>query len=187
MSAEEVGRGRAWLVSATRVASILLLTVTVAVLCSNQFLKYHVVMRIDSNSMAPKICAGDLVVIDHQVKQTSTYLSRGDRVAFIRFGRPIIKRVIGVDGDSVALGPAGLVVNGERPKWGSDCAWSVQKEAAAVTRVGFKQIFVLGDDLSVSQDSRDYGPIPVSAVIGRVSARIAINPVRCECASTKRN
>ena len=36
------------------------------------------------------------------------------------------------------------------------------------TRLGAKQYFVLGDNRSASQDSRDFGPVPSAAIFGRV-------------------
>jgi len=71
-----------------------------------------------------------------------------------------VKRVIGIPGDQVEARGGRVYVNGVKA---DDIATSdfpkVDLEA--------KQYFVLGDNRSFSQDSRDFGPVPRSAIFAR--------------------
>ena len=73
----------------------------------------------------------------------------------------LTKRVIGVPGDTV-------VGRGERAFVNGTKADDIATAPFPPTRLGAKQYFVLGDNRSESQDSRDFGPVPRDAIFGRV-------------------
>ena len=98
-------------------------------------------------------------------------IARGDIVAFEHGAgddrRILLKRVVGLAGDRVALVRGQLFVNGtlrddplDRP--------SSQADLAPLT-VPADCIYVLGDNLAQSDDSRAFGPVPVERVIGRAT------------------
>lgn len=92
-------------------------------------------------------------------------------------GEAIVKRVIAVEGDTVAIHEDGVYVNGEKLNETDGslgytiAAYGYQPKAPQV--VGKGKIFVLGDHRSVSLDSRSFGQVDESAVIGKVLFRIS--------------
>lgn len=131
---------------------------------------------IPSESMVPTLEVGDRVVVDKRTDQVED-LDRGDLVVF---GRPegepttaedLIKRVIGLPGETVA-GRDGVVwVDGaplEEP-W-LDAA--VRTSDFAPVTVPPDAIWVMGDNRGDSRDSRVFGPVPGSLVVGEAVWRI---------------
>jgi signal peptidase I len=116
--------------------------------------------------------------MDNTVRPGSTMLvekgqgvRRGDVIALSRPGGPFIRRVIGLPGDRVACCTAGHVTVNGKPL---DESYVYPGDApSAVTfsvTLGPGQVWVLGNHRSIAIDSRMWGPVPVSDVIGRVVA-----------------
>jgi signal peptidase I len=73
----------------------------------------------------------------------------------------LTKRVIGVPGDTVVGRGGHVFVNGRK-------ADDIPTGPFTATHLGPKQYFVLGDNRSVSDDSRDFGPVSRDTIFGRV-------------------
>jgi signal peptidase I len=73
----------------------------------------------------------------------------------------LTKRVIGVPGDTVVGRGERVFVNGAK-------ADNIATDPFPATHLGPKHYFVLGDNRPVSDDSRDFGPVPRAAIFGRV-------------------
>lgn len=73
----------------------------------------------------------------------------------------VVKRVIGVPGDVVTWRSQRVYVNGRK-------ADDIVTQPFTAVKVGPTQYFVLGDNRSFSQDSRDFGAVPRSAIFARV-------------------
>ena len=108
---------------------------------------------------------------------------RGDVVVFAlpqQLLRDLIKRVIGLPGDTVALsgsGPVVTITNAEHPE-GFTLSEPYLDPAnlggASNMRVtlGPDEYFVLGDNRHVSADSRLWGILPRKDIVGRVFLRL---------------
>ena len=70
------------------------------------------------------------------------------------------KRVIGIPGDTVVGRGGRVLVNGKK-------ADEIQTLPFPAVHLDREEYFVLGDNRSYSQDSRDFGPVPRDAIFAR--------------------
>jgi signal peptidase I len=73
----------------------------------------------------------------------------------------LTKRLVGIPGDTVVGRRGRVFVNEEK-------ADDIPTEPFPPVHLGPKQYYVLGDNRSVSQDSRAFGPVPRNAIFGRL-------------------
>ncbi len=134
------------------------------------------VAYIPSGSMGPTLRIGDRVLID-KVGYRWTGLHRGD---LVEFSLPVgsdatpadrfIKRVIGLPGDTISC--RGGTVYRDGVALAESYVRTGTRTDCATTTVPPGTVYVLGDDREVSLDSRFFGPVPGTGVIGRVVTRI---------------
>jgi signal peptidase I len=140
--------------------------------------------QVQQQSMERTLEPDQYVLVDKLTPRWDTY-DRGDVIVFNPpqawvqdNGTPFIKRVIGVGGDEVEVRDDGFVyINGI--KLDEPYLYAVdgvpQPTSTTPDRdhwvVPDGELFVMGDHRSSSADSRAFGPIPVSAVIGRAWLR----------------
>lgn len=132
---------------------------------------------VQQTSMQQTLEPGERIFVDELTPRFDPY-KRGDIVVFnapaeAGAAEPLVKRVIGVAGDTVQLVGGRVVVNGkplvEPYVYGSDGTLPYGDQFSWTIPAGY--IFVMGDHRDVSRDSREFGPIPVSSVIGRAWLR----------------
>jgi signal peptidase I len=131
-------------------------------------------------SMERTLEPGQYVLVDKVSPNVSDY-KRGDVIVFEppagyqEDGKdiPFIKRVIGVGGDLVEVHDDAVWVNGVKldEPYVFDGQPTTPLSGQASWRVPKDQLFVLGDHREQSQDSRVFGPIAKSTVIGRAWLR----------------
>ena len=80
--------------------------------------------------------------------------------------KDFIKRVIGIEGDTVE-GRDGEVLVNDEPIEEDYLPEGVETDPFPPIDVGEGEIFVMGDNRGDSDDSRNFGPIPADTVIGR--------------------
>jgi signal peptidase I len=85
---------------------------------------------------------------------------------------PLIKRVIGVPGDTLEIAKGAVWVNGKRLEepYIHGLSTSCSRYCGPMT-LGSDMYFVMGDNRPNSQDSRSFGPVAGDRVIGRVIMR----------------
>jgi len=129
---------------------------------------------IDQNhglGMYPAMKDGDLCVIFRREAQSLAGLpyAAGDIVAYQAEGRRHMGRVAAVAGDTIQIGDSGSVtVNGAGQSWEIIFPTYARGELAYPFTVPQGCLFVLGDHRTDTKDSRDFGPITLQSVDGKV-------------------
>jgi signal peptidase I len=124
----------------------------------------------------------DYLIID-RLTYDITSPQRGDVVVFglpQEPSRDLIKRVIGLPGETVVLSgtnPKVTIINGEHPEGFSlSEPYLTEENFGGATNMkvtlGSDQYFVLGDNRRVSADSRLWGTLPRHDIVGRVLLRL---------------
>lgn len=151
--------------------------------------------RVDGNSMLPSLVNGEMLLVNRNAYDSYDLYSlvdwipgvehaeaksftpfdgpnRGDVIVFdppVNSDKPYIKRVIGLPGDTIEIRDGAVWVNGielEEPYLHGDTT-DCQPRACDPVVVPDDHVFVLGDNRSHSSDSRYFGPVPISNVVGK--------------------
>lgn len=121
--------------------------------------------RIESVSMQPNLYEGEYVIVD-KISYTLSTPQRGDIIVFEKTGQPdLIKRVIGLPGDTVEVRNQQVFVNGVALK--EPYIANPPNYAYGPVQVEPGRYFVLGDNRSNSSDSHVWGTIPADTIVGR--------------------
>lgn len=149
--------------------------VAIAILAAVLLIRAQVAetVRISSDSMAPTLHQEEKVLLDKLTPRLGR-MDRGDLVAFAspQDGELVLKRVVGLGGDTVEIRDAVLFVNGRQVIERDLDLAAFDATYFGPVSVPVGQLFVLGDNRAGSVDSRAYGGVPVRAVTGRVVWRL---------------
>jgi signal peptidase I len=139
--------------------------------------------QVQQNSMERTLEPGQYVLVDKLSPHWDSY-NRGDVVVFnppaswTTDPTPFIKRVIGLPGDTVEVKEDGLVSVNGTPLQEPYTYTNAQGIHEPTTSLGQQRwvvpdgdLFVMGDHREKSADSRVFGPISESNVIGRAFLR----------------
>ncbi len=132
---------------------------------------------IPSVSMVPTLQVGDRILVD-KLSYHLHPVHRGDVLVFatppkevpILMVKDLVKRVIGLPGEKISSGPHGeVLINGKAIKqpWLTAQAQADPGPPIRTQVIPKGDIFVMGDNRGLSDDSRDYGPVPESLIVGR--------------------
>jgi signal peptidase I len=145
---------------------------------------------IPSGSMEPTLGIGDRILVN----KLSYDLHGVDRGNIVVFSRPpaencggpevndLVKRVIGLPGNVISLSGGYVYIDGKR----LDESWLPKSEQGVTTagppgttyslarpfKVPANNYFVMGDNRTDSCDSRYWGPISKSLIVGKVELRV---------------
>lgn len=123
-------------------------------------------VRVDGFSMRPTLQDGEYILVNKLAYKFSEPV-RGDIVVFVFPVNPeedLIKRIIGVPGDTITIQEGMLTVNGvvvDEPYINAPPAYN------GTWQVPEGELFVLGDNRNDSRDSHQWGLLPIENVIGR--------------------
>ena len=139
---------------------------------------------IPSGSMEPTLHVSDRVLVN-KVSYDIGDVERGDIVVFERpdsWGSgdidDLIKRVIGLPGETVAVRQGEVYIDGERLEepWIEDDvvtpAFFEESGCVPSCRIGDDEVFVLGDNRGNSDASNHFGPLPFDTIVGRAFIRV---------------
>ncbi len=133
---------------------------------------------IPSESMVPTLKIGDRVLVNKLSYQLHD-VDRGDLVVFHRppaaqspgDDSDLIKRVVGLPGETVEGRGGVVLVDGQSIPESYLPAGVSTGEFPRIT-LGNDQVWVMGDNRGNSRDSRVFGPLDESYIIGRAFARV---------------
>ena len=118
------------------------------------------IFQTDGPSMLPTFeTSGEIAIesiISHRLAPYN--LTRGELVSLkspVKPNRIICKRIVGIPGDIVCVDPTGL---------------KAPSEEHVVVPKG--HVWIAGDNAACSTDSRDYGPVSMGLIRGRIIARV---------------
>jgi signal peptidase I len=142
---------------------------------------------IPSASMSPTLQVGNRIVVD----KLSYHLHSVNRGDIVVFARPpledqeyadLVKRVIGLPGETISSKNCAVYINGKLldepwlPKSSSSCTRGLpgdpypQYDLPGPVHIPAGEYYVMGDNRTDSEDSRYFGPIPASLIVGRAVA-----------------
>jgi signal peptidase I len=131
---------------------------------------------IPSTSMTPTLMVGDRLLVD-KVSFQVREIHRGEIIVFERPAtlkedfKDLIKRVIGLPGDTVEGHDGGVFVNGKRLPEPYLPAGLTTKDFPP-QQVPIDNYFVMGDNREVSWDSRYWGTVERKLVVGKAIVRV---------------
>ncbi|MDA8343816.1 MAG: signal peptidase I [Actinomycetota bacterium] len=174
---EEAPSGWRWVLEWT---AILVVAVVVAVV-----LRLFVVQTfyIPSGSMLPTLQIGDRILVD-KLSYHLHGIHRGDIVVFTRPPleppqyQDLVKRVIGLPGETIQAVDGQITIDGKPlpEPWLTPVMQHSNFptpdgrpfDLAQPFTIPAGEVFVMGDNRTDSADSRTFGPIPTSTIVGKV-------------------
>jgi signal peptidase I len=122
---------------------------------------------VSGDAMRNALHDGQVVLVDTTAYRTH-HPKRGDVIVFHQPDHPdreLIKRVIGLPGDTIRIDGTNVWVNNvELHELYITVPWNPDTETITVPPNDY---FVMGDNRPVSNDSRYFGPVPKNSIIGQ--------------------
>jgi signal peptidase I len=126
-------------------------------------------VKVEGTSMMPSLDDQERIFVNKFVYRLEP-IERGDVIVF-RYPRDpsksFIKRVIGIAGDRVRIDNGQVFVNGQPLVEEYVAGMFSDERSFAEIAVPSRSYFVLGDHRSMSNDSRDFGPVNSKFIYGK--------------------
>lgn len=137
------------------------------------------VFFVPSGSMEPTLVVGDRILVNkflfdwHSVHPGSIIVFRTPALAVSRCATTdgdLVKRVVAIGGETISSKGNVVYVDGKPQPEPYLAKGTALGEPIPKTTVPKDDVFVLGDNRSVSCDSRVWGPVPGKSIVGTVVA-----------------
>ena len=178
------GKSNRWIIE---LAGVVVVAVVVAVLLRTFVIATY---SIPSGSMEPTLQVGDRIVVN-KLSYDVHGVDRGNIIVFSTppkedcAGPPVadlVKRVIGLPGETISVAGGNVFINGRLlaqpwlPASEQGRTYPGPSPAGYALHHPYKipsgDVFVMGDNRTLSCDSRYWGPISESTIVGKVDVRI---------------
>ncbi|MCS7253376.1 MAG: signal peptidase I [Armatimonadota bacterium] len=136
-------------------------------------IRYLLVVEVTSNSMAPTILQGERLLF-LKGAYSNTVPRRGDIVVLqnpLNKEELIVKRVVGLPGEFIATYRGKVCISSkpiDEPYVGG-----IATIGLTPMLISDGHVYLLGDNRSASEDSRDFGPVPINKLLGKLLIRIS--------------
>lgn len=148
---------------------MLLIIVSICTILFNTFIAQ--LAQVSGTSMNPTLENGQFLVVSKVSKMTQNY-ERGDIIIFNWDGRHLIKRLIGLPGETVQMKDNSIYINGEKIEDYVDVEIQDYGKLSEPITLKEDEYIFLGDNRNNSIDSRTFGKVDESVIIGKVVCRI---------------
>lgn len=140
---------------------------------------------VSGNSMKDTLNPGDFVLMERfsKIKRFDVVVLNDEK------GNHLIKRVVGLPGETLKVEDDTLWINGEKKeekflnnqkkKDKSNISYTADfslKDLTGEKVLGKNEYFVMGDNRRISKDSRNFGPVKDTEIVGK--ARIVYFPIK---------
>ncbi len=133
---------------------------------------------VEGRSMQPTLQPGDQLLVE-KLSPHFHGLKRGDIITFVldRQGlkEDLVKRIVGMPGEKVAIQDGHVWIDGqllEEAYLPQGTLTQADGDSGSEWTLAADQYFVLGDNRSMSLDSRFFGPVPARDILGEVWVRL---------------
>ncbi len=163
-SEKNTGAGKRFLISLVRIILIVVAIVGISVVLTDKVFSAY---KVSGDAMEPGLTPGEVVVC-----LKTTDVTRGDVVVLNEDGKLLIRRVIGLGGDTVDIGEDGMVaVNGSFiDESYVDTLTLGKTDITLPVTVPDGEVFLLGDNRQTAIDSRVsvFGTVRSEEIAGKV-------------------
>jgi signal peptidase I len=127
-------------------------------------------VEVAGDSMRPTLLPGEYLLLSRAVPSAGRLGAGAIVLLQDATGRPILKRVVGLPGESLRVGTA-VFVNRRRLAEPYAIGESPLAQHRGVNRLGEDEYFLIGDNREASTDSRDFGAVRHERIEGVVRFR----------------